>query len=65
VLFTANDIKAEHEAAVATLTPAQRRALNRVEHARRRCPFNNRTTSENLIFIFEAEASRRNVEGRA
>ena len=65
-MTTANDIRAEHEAAVATLTPEQRRALGRLEHARRRCPFNNRSPSENLIDIFEAEASRRNgVEGRA
>ena len=65
MLFTANDIKAEHEAAVAALTPEQRRALGRLEHARRRCPFNNRTAGENLIEIFEAEATRRNVGGRA
>lgn len=64
-MVTADDIRTEHEAAVAAFTPEQRRALNRVEHARRRCPFNNRTTGENLIEIFEAEASRRNVEGRA
>ena len=65
-MTTANDIRAEHEAAVAAFTLEQRRALSRLEHARRRCPFNNRAPRENLSDIFEAEASRRNgVEGRA
>ena len=60
-MITANDIRAEHEAAVATLTPEQRRALSRLEEARRRRPFNNHTTYENLAVIFEAEANRRNL----
>jgi hypothetical protein len=59
--ITANDIRAEHEAAVATLTREQRRALSRLEEARRRQPFNNRSTCENLACIFEAEAMRRNM----
>ncbi len=59
-MFTAKDIKAEHEAAVAAFTPEQRRALWRFEHARRQCPFNNRSPTENLVAIFEAEAVRRN-----
>jgi hypothetical protein len=59
--ITANDIRAEHEAAVAALTLEQRRALSRLEQARRRRPFNNRSTYENLASIFEAEAVRRNT----
>jgi hypothetical protein len=59
-MITANDIKAEHEAAVAGLTQEQRRALGRLERARRQCPFNNRSPNENLATIFEAEATRRN-----
>lgn len=59
-MITANDIKAEHEAAVAGFTQEQRRALSRLEMARRQTPFNNRSQSENLAEIFEAEASRRN-----
>jgi hypothetical protein len=60
VIITANDIKAEHEAAVAGFTEQQRRALGRLEQARRQCPFNNRSANENLRAIFEAEAARRN-----
>jgi hypothetical protein len=59
-MVTAKDIRAEHEAAFAAFTPEQRRALSRREHARRQCPFNNRTANENLAAIFEAEAVRRN-----
>jgi hypothetical protein len=60
VMITANDIKAEHEAAMAGFTPEQRRALSRLEQARRQQPFNNRSQNENLFSIFEAEASQRN-----
>jgi hypothetical protein len=59
-MITANDIRAEHDAAVAGLTPEQRRALARLEFARRQCPFNNRAPQENLAAIFEAEARGRN-----
>jgi hypothetical protein len=59
-MITANDIRAEHEAAVAAFTPEQRRALGRLEHARRQCPFNNRSPMENLGAIFETEALKRN-----
>jgi hypothetical protein len=59
-MVTAKDIRAEHEAALAAFTPQQRRALSRLEHARRQCPFNNRMPQENLTAIFEAEAVRRN-----
>lgn len=60
-MITAHDIKAEHEAAVAAFTPEQRRALFRLEQARRQCPFNNRSAGENLLAVFEAEALRRNA----
>ncbi len=60
-MITANDIRAEHEAAVAGLTAEQRRALGRIEYARRQCPFNNRGAHENLTAVFEVEARRRNV----
>jgi hypothetical protein len=65
-MITANDIRAEHEAAVGALTAEQRRALGRLEHARRQCPFNNRAPQENLAALFEVEARRRNdMMGRA
>jgi hypothetical protein len=60
-MITANDIRAEHEAAVAGLTTEQRKALGRLEYARRQCPFNNRGPHENLSALFEAEAVRRNA----
>jgi hypothetical protein len=60
MMITANDIRAEHEAAMAGFTPEQRRALGRLEQARRQCPFNNRSPNENLAEIFAAEASQRN-----
>jgi hypothetical protein len=60
-MITANDIRAEHEAAVADLTVEQRRALARLEQARRQCPFNNRAPYENLLALFEVEAARRNA----
>lgn len=60
-MVTASDIRAEHEAAVTTLTVEQRRALSRLELARRQCPFNNRGPQENLAAVFEAEARRRNA----
>jgi hypothetical protein len=59
-MITANDIRAEHEAAVSAFTQEQRRALGRLEQARRQCPFNNRSPNENLVTIFEIEAVRRN-----
>ncbi len=61
-MITASDIKAEHEAAVAAFSQEQRRALGRLEQARRQCPFNNRSANENLASIFEAEAARRNEQ---
>lgn len=60
-MITANDIRAEHEAAVAGLTVEQKRALGRLEQARRQCPFNNRGPHENLLAVFELEAHRRNI----
>lgn len=57
--YTAQDIQAEHVAALATLTPDQRRALDRMRHCRQRARFNGRFPEENLQSIFEAEAQLR------
>jgi hypothetical protein len=56
---TAADIEAEHRAALATLTPDQRRALDRLANARQRTNFNGRFPQENLQAIFNAEALAR------
>ncbi len=57
--YTAADIKAEHLAALATLTSEQRRALERMRCSRQNARFNGRFPEENLQAIFEAEAQVR------
>jgi len=52
-------IEAEHNAALASLTPEQRRALERLADARQRTNFNGRFPQENLKAIFAAEAQAR------
>ena len=56
---TPEDIEIEHKEALASLTPSQRRALDRLAHARQRTNFNGRFPQENLRAIFEAEAEAR------
>lgn len=58
-MVTAAEIEAEHNAALATLTPEQRRALHRLANARQRTNFNGRFPQENLRAIFAAEAEAR------
>lgn len=59
MMFTAADIQAEHLAALAALTPQQRRALERLRNARQHARFNGRYPEENLSAMFEAEAAQR------
>jgi hypothetical protein len=65
VVVTAEDIEAEHKAALASLTPEQRRALDRLANARQRTNFNGRFPQENLKAIFAAEAEARSQERQA
>lgn len=58
-MFTSEDIEAEHNAALASLTVEQRRALDRLSAARQRTNFNGRLPRENLQAIFQAEAEAR------
>lgn len=58
--LTAEDIAREHEAAMASLTSVQRRAIDRLAKARRASTFNHRTSEENLRGLFAAEAEQRN-----
>lgn len=59
LVVSAADIEAEHQAALAALTPEQRRALERLANARQRTNFNGRFPQENLKAIFVAEAQAR------
>ena len=61
VYVTVADIEAEHRAALAALTPEQRRALERLANARQRTNFNGRFPQENLQAIFAAEAQARSA----
>ena len=58
--FTAADIEAEHELAMASLSKQQRWALYRVQRAYQEAQFNHRRMSENLARLFADEARRRN-----
>jgi len=57
--ITPEHIEAEHKAALASLTEAQRRAIQRLQQAKQRAHFNGRFPDENLKLIFEAEAETR------
>jgi hypothetical protein len=58
-LVTSDQIRAEHTAALLSLTPDQRRALQRLQQAKQRSSFNGRFPTENLAAIFESEAEAR------
>ncbi len=58
------DIRAEHEAAMASLTSAQRRAIERLAQARRMATFNHRWPAENLQTVFALEAAERDARLR-
>jgi hypothetical protein len=57
--ITSEHIEAEHKAALASLTEAQRRAIQRLQEAKRLGPFNGRYPEENLQKIFQTEAETR------
>ena len=61
---TPEEIRAEHEAALASLTPEQQRAIDRLQRARQRSHFNHLWPTENLDVLFELEAHARNAKGR-
>ena len=58
-MITVQDIRSEHEAALASLTPQQRRALDRVREACQQTNFNARSPKENLLSMFRREADAR------
>ena len=64
-MINAQDIEAEHEAALVALAPAQKRALARLAMATRQTNFNGRSPKENLKALFEDEARHRSMRGQA
>jgi hypothetical protein len=58
-MTTVEDIRSEHEAALASLTPLQRRALDRLREACQQTNFNGRSPKENLLSMFRREADAR------
>lgn len=59
--FTPDDIRREHEAAMASLTDAQRCGIGRQRHAHQMTNFNGLSDRQNLQLIFEREARERNA----
>lgn len=55
-MTTPDDIRAEHDAALASLTSQQRRALDRLREACQQTNFNGRSPKENLLAMFQREA---------
>jgi hypothetical protein len=64
-MIHAHEIEAEHEAALVSLAPAQKRALARLAMATQKTNFNGRTPKENLKALFEEEARYRSTRSRA
>jgi hypothetical protein len=62
--MSAEDLRREHDAALASLTPVQRRAIERLARARRMSTFNHRWPAENLQALFQAEVTERDANLR-
>lgn len=62
MIVTAEDIAAEHAAAIASLTPAQHRALARLRNAKQATHFSGGHTSEALQALFVREAEARTAQ---
>ncbi len=60
--ITPEDIEAEHVAALASLTPAQHRALARLRNAKQATHFCGGTNAEALRAIFTREAAQRSEQ---
>jgi hypothetical protein len=61
---TPDDIRKEHQAAMAALTEEQRHSPWRERHARQMMNFNGQNERRNLQAIFEREAQARNAAAR-
>lgn len=62
---TPDDIRREHDAAIASLTSDQRHSLWRQRHARQMMNFNGLSERQNLQVLFEREAAQRNADADA
>ena len=60
--ITSEDIQAEHDAAIAALTPAQHRAIARLRNAKQATHFQGGHQSDALKGIFAREAEQRTVQ---
>lgn len=60
-MITPDHIKAEHEAAIAALSPQQRRAIERRDQAKRMTAFRGGVAADHLPEIFMTEAVARSV----
>ncbi len=60
-MITPDTIKAEHDAAIAALTPQQLRAIERRDQARRMAAVRGAAGPDHLAEIFTAEAAARSV----
>jgi hypothetical protein len=62
---TPEQIEAEHNAALASLTDVQRRAIHRMQQAKQQSHFNNHFPADNLKTMFAAEAASRSEQRAA
>jgi len=62
MIVTPDQIEAEHNAALASLSDVQRRAIQRMQQAKQQSHFNNRFPTDNLKSIFAAEAATRSEQ---
>jgi hypothetical protein len=63
--ITPEQVEAEHNAALASLTDVQRRAIHRIQQAKQQSHFNNHFPTDNLKTIFAAEAVSRSEQRAA
>ena len=62
MIITPEDIAAEHDAAIAALTPAQHRAIARLRNAKQATHFKGGLQGDALKTIFAREAEQRTVQ---
>ncbi|MHB8287378.1 MAG: hypothetical protein ACYDD1_22245 [Caulobacteraceae bacterium] len=60
-MITPDDIRAEHEAAIAALSPEQGRAIERRDQVKRFTVSRGGAAAEHMLEIFMAEAAARSV----
>ena len=61
--MTKDDVRAEHEAALASFSPEQARALSRISRSFRESRFKNCSARDMMETVFEEEAAERSADG--